>query len=88
MEQRWEIDGDTKLEKGFTDWQDDSLSYRRKRLTALEALEHPWIKGAHDRIINQLHQDDAQRNYAIGALISLDQFATIETQKDEKHIKM
>lgn len=61
MEETWdsEIDpeknieyGYTNFEKGFTDWPDDSKSYQRKRLTALEALEHEWIKGAHDRIIN------------------------------------
>lgn len=47
---------------------------RQTRMTAQEALDHPWIKEAGTRMIDQLYQEEMQRNYAIGALISLDKF--------------
>ena len=51
---------------------------RKTRMNAEQALNHAWIKKAHTKIIENLHKDEAQRNYAIGALISLDRFANIE----------
>lgn len=44
------------------------------RMTAQEALEHEWIRETHEKIIKNLKEDKNQRNYAIGALISLDLF--------------
>lgn len=47
---------------------------RSFRMTAQEALDHEWIRETHANIIKNLQNDLAQRNYAIGALISLDLF--------------